>query len=395
MNPRFLRNRLRFEPHPRAAQAALFSLRYARREWDSNPRYAFTYTRFPSVLLKPLGHLSKKGPSLAQLLKGYKIELPTPVKSRGNQLNNMKGKEIVLGKTMHKLFATILLAGFLFICPSCNKTSPATPDQQKPLILVSIAPYQYLISRIAGDDFSVQTVVPAGSNPHAYEPTVKQISGITRGKIWFLIGEPFEKKILSVLNEKDPSLIQFDLREGIDLLNDETFSCNDPSHVDHFDRHIWLSPKLIASQTEKMATALAECFPEHMGTFLQNGKILAEDLLKLDGEIAELLNDAKGRVFLVSHPAFGYFCRDYHLQQLSIEFEGKEARPRHLDEIVQKAIAEHAELAFALPQHNNKGAQIIAEKLHVPVRMIDPYSPQYFDMLLLLAHLIADPQYQQ
>ena len=30
-----------------------------RREWDSNPRYGFPYTRFPSVRLQPLGHLSK------------------------------------------------------------------------------------------------------------------------------------------------------------------------------------------------------------------------------------------------------------------------------------------------------------------------------------------------
>src|SRR5260370_41566983 len=36
-----------------------------RREWDSNPRYGFPHTRFPSVRLKPLGHLSG-GP----LLKG-------------------------------------------------------------------------------------------------------------------------------------------------------------------------------------------------------------------------------------------------------------------------------------------------------------------------------------
>ena len=34
-----------------------------RREWDSNPRYAFTHTRFPSVRLKPLGH-----PSLRRFL---------------------------------------------------------------------------------------------------------------------------------------------------------------------------------------------------------------------------------------------------------------------------------------------------------------------------------------
>src|SRR3954466_7090544 len=31
-----------------------------RREWDSNPRYSFPHTRFPSVRLKPLGHLSLK-----------------------------------------------------------------------------------------------------------------------------------------------------------------------------------------------------------------------------------------------------------------------------------------------------------------------------------------------
>src|SRR4030088_2992151 len=31
-----------------------------RREWDSNPRYGFPHTRFPSVRLKPLGHLSMR-----------------------------------------------------------------------------------------------------------------------------------------------------------------------------------------------------------------------------------------------------------------------------------------------------------------------------------------------
>ncbi len=33
---------------------------HCRRRWDSNPRYVFTYTRFPSVLLRPLRHSSKR-----------------------------------------------------------------------------------------------------------------------------------------------------------------------------------------------------------------------------------------------------------------------------------------------------------------------------------------------
>jgi hypothetical protein len=38
-----------------------------RREWDSNPRYGFPYTRFPSVRLQPLGHPSAKVRAPARL----------------------------------------------------------------------------------------------------------------------------------------------------------------------------------------------------------------------------------------------------------------------------------------------------------------------------------------
>ena len=40
---------------------------YWRREWDSNPRYSLKYTRFPSVRLKPLGHLSGVWPISSNL----------------------------------------------------------------------------------------------------------------------------------------------------------------------------------------------------------------------------------------------------------------------------------------------------------------------------------------
>jgi hypothetical protein len=44
-----------------SAKYVVFIMRYGdrwRREWDSNPRYGFPYTRFPSERLQPLGHPS-------------------------------------------------------------------------------------------------------------------------------------------------------------------------------------------------------------------------------------------------------------------------------------------------------------------------------------------------
>jgi hypothetical protein len=38
-----------------------------RREWDSNPRYGFPYTRFPSERLQPLGHPSARGRNIVEV----------------------------------------------------------------------------------------------------------------------------------------------------------------------------------------------------------------------------------------------------------------------------------------------------------------------------------------
>lgn len=293
-----------------------------------------------------------------------------------------------------KFFIAILLLLTAVYSTSCKKANENSASSQKPLILVSIAPYQFIVERIAGNSFDILTVVPQGANPHAYEPTSKQAQSISKGTIWFTIGEPFEKKLLSVLKTKNRSLIEADLRQGIELLEDHTSECSHCS-IDHQDRHIWLSPKLASVQADTIARVLGEKFPEKKEIFLENGKILSSELKDLDQEIASVLAAVKERVVLVSHPAFGYFCRDYNFEQLSVEFEGKDPRPRHLEEVIQKALSQSAELALALPQHNNKGAQLIAERLHIPVKLIDPYSPDYFEMLRLLARLIADPKGQE
>src|SRR5438105_11074887 len=47
---------LQLRSPPDLCSQAVYRLK--RREWDSNPRWSYPHTRFPSVLLKPLGHLS-------------------------------------------------------------------------------------------------------------------------------------------------------------------------------------------------------------------------------------------------------------------------------------------------------------------------------------------------
>lgn len=284
-----------------------------------------------------------------------------------------------------------LVVLFLFFA-ACSKEGDLSVST-KPLILVSIGPYQLFAERIAGSDFQVHTIVPQGSSAHTFEPTARQIAQLGRGKVWFRIGEPFEARMVSVMKVRNPGIAILDLREGVELLSDEGMACKH-CMMDHQDRHIWMSPKLAIRQAEAMAQVLMETFPEKKDLFQKNLETLVKELTKLDGEIHTILRPVKAKVILVSHPAFGYFCRDYDCQQLSIEYEGKDPRPQHLQEIISQAVKKQAIMAVAIPQYNNKGAQLIAEKLHLPVQMIDPYSSDYFQMMRKLAQWVADPYHQ-
>ncbi len=284
---------------------------------------------------------------------------------------------------MRTVLLLILLAG-------CHK-APLPEPTTKPLVLVSIAPYRSLVERVAGAGIEVRAVVPMGANPHSFEPTSQEVARMEKASIWFCIGEPFEAKIAPILQKRNPSLVVIDLRVGIPLIEEGEHACHHCG-MDHFDRHIWLSPQLASLQVGQIEKALTGVFPEQ-GHLVKNRDLLQQELAALDGEIRALLAPLKDRSIIVSHPAFGYFCKDYHLEQLSVEYEGKDPRPKQLEHTMHRAAVEGATLALALPQYNNKGAQMIADKLHVPVRWIDPYSPDYFETLRKLAHLIAETQH--
>lgn len=293
----------------------------------------------------------------------------------------------------YKFSFLVLFALALVVVGACHKGSSPTPPgaAQKPLLLVSITPYRFFVEEIAGEGFEVETLVPAGANPHSFEPTARQMKQIEGAKCWFRIGEPFEEKLLPLLERQNKALRVADLRAGIPLLpSAEASHCPHCAH-DALDRHIWLSPRLASLQAEAIERHLALNFPEKEGFFKENLASLQGRLAELDEEVAALLGPLAGRVILVSHPAFGYFCHDYGLEQLSIEYEGKDPRPHYLETVLQKASSEGAELAIALPQYNNRGAQMIAEKLRLPIRWIDPYSASYFETIRTLALWIADP----
>jgi len=264
----------------------------------------------------------------------------------------------------------------------------AQPEQKSSHhVIVSVSPHRFFVQKIAGDTLTVGLMVPAGASAHTYDPTPKQMIAASNAAIWFRIGESFENKAIAAMKQQTPSMRIVDLRENLDLISDPTHVC--AHHKGCMDLHFWLSPKLAKIQAQTITKALIELYPQNADLYQKNLAIFEKELDELDQEIAKTLSRLPSRTIMVSHPAYGYFARDYDLNQFSIEFEGKDPTPQQLTKILNEAYKQNIKTIFIQPQYSSKGAKLIAEQIHARVITLDPYSEDFYTTLREIANNIA------
>lgn len=283
----------------------------------------------------------------------------------------------------YRLFSIL----FLFILSS-NILFGSTEDNKSKYVLVSVAPHRFFVEKIAGDTVEIQLMVPAGASAHTFEPTPKQTIAASKADIWFRIGESFEDKAISALKSYNPKLKIADLRDNLTLITDPTHVCQ--HHKGCADLHFWLSPRLAKIQADTITKALIETYPENAELYRERLEIFKNELTAIDLQISEILKDLKNRTIMISHPAYGYFAKDYDLTQFSIEFEGKDPTPKLLTKILDEAHKKNIKTIFTQPQYSNKGALLIAKEINAKVVSLDPYSENYFESLITIAKHFAD-----
>lgn len=266
------------------------------------------------------------------------------------------------------------LLSFIFLFCSFIEINGA----EKPIAIVSVAPHKFFVEKIAGDTVKVIVIVPATSTPHSYEPSPRQIMEAAKADVWFRIGEGFEKKAIQALQAYRPQMKIVDLRYKLPLIP-APHHCHSGNccSADGADLHIWLSLKMAQIEAETIAASLQTLYPQNKDFYQENLVKFLGELQTRDNRFKELFANDKGRVVMVSHPAYAYFCRDYDLQQLSIEVEGKEPTPQTMNKILERARGLKINTVFTQAQYGIKGATLIAELLSAKVVDLNPYAEDY------------------
>ncbi len=258
-----------------------------------------------------------------------------------------------------------------------------------PLVVsVSVPPQAYFVERIAGDSVEVHVMVPPGSSPATYEPSPQQLVALTKSSLYVAVGHPaflFELRHLKSLVAANPGIAIVDMAMGAAV------SCTDDQgrELDD-DPHIWLSPRLMLAAADRIAAKLSELDPEKAGFYRQNLQSLASDIRSLDREMRELMQELRGRTFMVFHPAWSYFACDYGLIQMAIEAGGKEPGPAQLVATIEEARRKGIRVVFVQRGFSDRSARVIATELGARLEELDPLARDWLENLRRSGARIAE-----
>jgi zinc transport system substrate-binding protein len=260
-------------------------------------------------------------------------------------------------------------------------------------VLVSIAPQKWLAEQVGGQQVSVRALLDKGQDPHGMQPTPEQVTALFRSRIYFSLGLEFERELLAKIQQSETTVRVADVSAGIKKIamteHEHGHFEQGDAHSGGLDPHIWLDPQNLQQMAANMAAALQELDPSNAAVYKKNLQSMSTALAALDAELKANLSPFSGQLFLVYHPAFGYFAKAYGLRQEAVEIEGKSPSPKQLYDLIGKAKQEKARVIFVQPQFDRKNAETVAKAIGGRVAFLDPMAANVPENLRFMAKEIS------
>jgi zinc transport system substrate-binding protein len=250
-------------------------------------------------------------------------------------------------------------------------------DEGKIGVIVSVGPEVEFVKAVGGDKVDVTLMVPPGADPHTYEPLPNQLNHVSNAKIYIMVGTPIEFEInyMDKMRNMNPDMLVVNSSEGIDLIP------NTAEHENNSDPHVWVSPKNAKIMVENIYQGLVKIDPNNTEYYTKNRDTYLQELDELNNNITKSISGKENSQIIVYHPAWAYFCRDYNLKQIPIEYGGKEPTSQEIAFVIDLARKENIKVIFVEPQYSPKSAEVIASEINGKVLIVDDLAPDYIKNL--------------
>lgn len=247
------------------------------------------------------------------------------------------------------------------------------------LVVTTIYPLADFVQNIGSEYVEVVNVVPAGTEPHEYEPTPREVAQVLEADVLIYLGgglDVWAEDMSAEVIEHGGYVLGIEDEVTFARLEEEleNESAADEHGHEGIDPHIWLDPVEAQNIVSVIADALAAVDAEHAVQYQARANVYMQELQELDGAYQASLASCELDDIIVSHDAFGYLARRYGFTIHSISGLSPEAEPsvRDLAELAETARALGVKTIFFETLVSPKLAETLAKEVGAVTAVLNP-----------------------
>jgi ABC-type Zn uptake system ZnuABC Zn-binding protein ZnuA len=188
-------------------------------------------------------------------------------------------------------------------------TARSTPEAQADGLRI-LATESFLgdvAQNIAGERFKVDALLPAGVDPHGFEPTPQDIAKIAQSRVLIVNGLGYETWLKKTLENVDRQQLVITASTGLTPKVDPT-----GEHADG-DPHLWMNPLNVVRYVENIRDGLSQADPAGKDVYAKNAAAYIAKLKDLNAWATQAVSQipVERRLLVTNHDALGYLAQAY------------------------------------------------------------------------------------
>lgn len=286
----------------------------------------------------------------------------------------------------HKGFLFLVLVIVLFVLTACGaQEDRQNSDGDKLKIIATFYPMYEFTKEVAGDKADVELLIPAGTEPHDFEPSAKDLAKISEADA-FVYNSPeletWTEQLTDSVDTEKTTVIEaskgIDLMEGSEEEHDhegeEADHDHEEAHHHDLDPHVWLDPVLAIQEVENIQAELSKKEPDNKSVYEENAAAYIEKLNQLNTKYQDAFQNASNKTFVTQHAAFGYLANQYGLTQEAIAgiSPDQEPSPSRLAELKDYVEEHDVRVIYFEENASSKVAETLSNETGVKLAVLNP-----------------------
>jgi len=236
----------------------------------------------------------------------------------------------------------------------------------RPKVVATTVQITALTTAVAGDLVELKGIIPAGVDPHEFEPTASDLVAIEGAMLVLRHGIGLDDWLDRTLKAGKRATI-VTVTRGVRLQKGE----EDGKVVD--DPHVWHDPANAKKMVDNIVAALAKVDPTHKTAYETQATAYKKRLDEARVQVQAIINEIPpgSRKLVTNHDALGYFAKAFSLKIVGavIPSVSTQAEPSagETAKLLQTIRREKVKAIFAESNVNPKLAETLAKEAGVKI----------------------------